>query len=247
MVLKKTLLTLPNFRHGKYRGYSLIEIIGVLLMMGVLTAVAIPTIFHNNQLRDTVSQTKQIFNVARSRAMATTSAIRIKVDSANSPPKLIVENAVTRGCEATTQLSVNANSADTDLTVFSTSGFVVGDNLKIGNDDDNNQILAIDSVNSIITLGDNIGTNQTVNTTVELANNWSSDASLPVDDLTLAKDIEITANVTDWTLCFNSRGIAYVYDASGVINQNLVLTFTDSKSNDSETLTILTGGAILRN
>ena len=241
------LWTLLNLPPQKHRGYSLIEILTVLFIAGILLGLMAPMISHNNQLSDSVSQTKQILNVARSRAIATTSAIRVQEDSANSQPKLIVENAVTRGCEATTQLSVSANSTDTDLFVFSTSGFFVGDILKIGNDTDNNQILAIDSGSSIITLGNTIDTTQAVNSDVELVNNWSSDASLLSQDLTLPEDIQITANVTDWKLCFNSRGIAYVYDASGIVNQNLVLTLTNSKNNQSETLTVLKGGAIIEN
>jgi hypothetical protein len=64
--------------------------------------------------------------------------------------------------------------------------------------------------------------------------------------LQLPENVTVSANVTNWTLCFNSRGIASIYDNSGTSQPKLELTFKDASTNE-ETLTILKGGAIATN
>jgi prepilin-type N-terminal cleavage/methylation domain-containing protein len=245
---KKKVIDLFKFLIITYnnRGYTLVELLSLMAIMGVLAAVAAPQLLNNDakNTADGRSQIKGLLQQTRGRAVSTTSAIRIKPDPSQPDGKLSIEIADTRGCESLTKLSEDAKDVDNDLKVLSTNGFVEGDLIKVGGDTTANEILAIDKMNSVITLGLPLGSDQSKDSKIELAENWKSDPSFLIDDLTLPKKVALTTNISDWTLCFNSRGIASIYDDQGTTQPELVFTITNTSNSDQETLTVLKGGAI---
>ncbi|MBF2058021.1 MAG: prepilin-type cleavage/methylation domain-containing protein [Cyanobacterium sp. T60_A2020_053] len=256
--LKKTGLSMP-----KDQGYTLAEILVGTVVFGVLGALSVTSInsiVPQRPLEDSVYKLQGILQQTRTRAIATTSAIRIMPDPDDPERTLKVEVARTRGCDSVTALTADLveDAADNDLDVedivnndrilpvVSVRGFAVGDTLKVGSDETDNEIIAIDGNLSTIELGQDLGTDQAEDAVVELANNWRSDGSLVKEDLTLSDGIVVTSNIPDdnWTLCFDSRGLARLYDAGGVVDDILTLTVTEEQSNDSQQMTILRGGAL---
>ena len=135
-------------------------------------------------------------------------------------------------------------SSATQLSVASVQGFSIGDNIQVGSDSTSNSILATDSSASTITVGQAIGSSQLINAAVELVNNWQADGSFSNEDLKLPNGIQLSSGTANWTLCFDSRGIANLYNAAGVVNSNLILRLTNSQNNQQRTVTILQGGAV---
>ena len=241
-ILAKLLLSLIE---QKNKGYSLVEVISLLVIAGILIAVVAPVFDLNNTTVSSYAQLKGILQQTRGRAISTTSAIRIKPDPSQPDNKFILERSNSRGCEAVTKLSDDAEIGDTDLEVYSTEGFQIGDLISVGTDSTDNEILSIPTGgSSIISLGVPINTDQSVDSVVELANNWQADNSLSEKDLTLPEDAQVSANITDWTVCISSRGIAFIYDSTLSQQNSLVLTISNTTNSDTETLTILKGGAI---
>ncbi|MGK7882008.1 MAG: Tfp pilus assembly protein FimT/FimU [Crocosphaera sp.] len=227
----------------KNRGYTLLETLATISIIGILAVIAGPVkSWVENPLANGTNQTVAIFNLIRIRAISTTSAYRIKPDPFAPNNKFKVQIARTRGCESSTELTVEATSADVELTVASTEGLVVGDSIIVGSDEDNNEIIATNS--STITLGEPLGTSQEENATVELINNWLNDMNFTEEELILPEEITISGDSTEWTLCFDSRGHANLYDASGVVNGNLVLTLTNTGNQEQSEITIFGGGAV---
>ncbi len=227
----------------KNLGYTLPEVLAVVSIIGVLSTITGPMkAWYENSLGNGTNQTVGLFNLIRMRAISTTSAYRIKPDPLDPNTKFKVEISKTRGCESSTQLIADATREDTELSVASARGLVVGDSIKVGNDKTSNEIIATDT--STITLGEPLGSSQTANSTVELVNNWLNDPNFVEEDLSLPKDIEMSSNYTDWTLCFDSRGIANLYDAYGVVNSNLTLTLGKNYNNKTNEITVLQGGSI---
>lgn len=225
------------------RGYTLLETLATVSIIGILAIIAGPIkSWVENPLANGTNQTVAVLNLIRMRAISTTSAYRIKPDPLVSTHKFKVEIARTRGCESSTKLTTEATSTDQELTVASTEGLVVGDSIIVGNDRDNNEIIATNS--STITLGESLGTSQEENATVELINNWLNDMNFTEEELTLPEELTINGNPTDWTLCFDSRGHANLYDASGVVNRNLTLTLTNTFNETQSKITIFRGGAV---
>ena len=230
-------------------GFTLAEVMAVVVIMGILAAATGAYLGKGfgSPISNAADQTAGLFKLTRMRAIATTSAFRVKPDPSYPTTKFKVEIAKTRGCDATTELTAAAPSTNTDLTVASSGGFVVGDTIAVGGDTSNNSIIA--TTPTSITLGQTLGSSQPVGAAIELVNNWSNDSSLMAEDLTLRDDVRVSGNPTNWTLCFNSRGIAYLYNASGIVNSNLILTLTqyiDSQAltNQTKTITVLQGGAV---
>ncbi|WP_324282809.1 prepilin-type N-terminal cleavage/methylation domain-containing protein [Cyanobacterium aponinum UTEX 3221] len=238
-------------------GYTLVEVLTVLVILGIMGALVGPRLFFGDSSSasgDAYNLAKSLVGVTRQRAISQTSAARLSFDP-NQSDKFLIEIANTRGCEALTRLSEAAVSSQTDIKVYSTTGFQIGDKLKIGSDTTSNEITGKD--NTTITLGVALGTSQNKDSTVELVENWKEDSALNLkknigngkyiyEYLQLPENVTVTSNITNWTLCFNSRGIATIYDNSGNSQAKLELTFKDGSSNE-ETLTILKGGAIATN
>ena len=221
----------------KNRGFTLVETLAVVLILGVLAVIAGPVkSWAENPLGDATNQTVGILNLIRMRAISTTSAYRIKVDPEASDNKYIVEIAKTRGCESLTELTADAEPTDQELTVASTEGLVVGDSSVIGTDENENEIIATSA--STITLGKPLGTYQRERANIELMNNWFNDMNFSQDKLTLPEEISIHGNPLNWTLCFNSRGHAKLYDPLGILSYNLTLTLTNNATKKANEITI---------
>lgn len=247
----KSLKTSQNY------GYTLVEVLTVLVILGIMGALVGPRLFFGDSSSasgDAYNLAKSLVGVTRQRAISQTSAARLSFDP-NQSDKFLIEIANTRGCEALTRLSEDAGSSQTDIKVYSTGGFAEGDFLKVGGDTANNEVIGILDATTI-RLGQALGSSQNKNGTVELVENWKEDSALNLkkningksvyEYLQLPENVTVSSNITNWTLCFNSRGIATIYDNSGNSQAKLELTFKDGSSNE-ETLTILKGGAIETN
>lgn len=248
---------IKSLRNSQNDGYSLVEILAVLAILGIMTVIVGPRLFFGDSSSasgDAYNLAKSLVGVTRQRAISQTSAARLSFDP-NQSDKFLIEIAKTAGCEALTRLRVNANSTHEKIEVYSTAGFQIGNKLKIGSDSDDNEVKEISG--TTITLFKPLGSSQTKDSVVELADNWKEDSALNVkrsignnksvyEYLQLPENVTVSANVTNWTLCFNSRGIASIYDNSGASQPKLALTFKDASKNE-ETLTILKGGAIATN
>jgi len=240
------------YRKNQNDGYTLIEILTVLAIFAILTAVAEPNLVRDNSATadiDAQNQVKTILQQVRGRAISNTSAVRLRPDPSQPDNKFLVEIAQSRGCTALTKLTEDTDTTTKILKVISTKGFSVNDKIKIGSDSDDNNIT--DTSDDTITLGDEIGTVQKEKSIIELKDNWSEDRRLQGEDVTLplTKDktsalATFTADLTDWTLCFNSRGVAYIFDENNNLQPSLELTITNVTNNEEETITINQGGAI---
>ena len=237
-------------RKCQVQGYTLPEILVAMTMASVLAAVAIASnpFGQTSKLNDAAYQLEGILRQTRSRAIATTSAIRIEPDPDNPNNVLKIESSETRGCEAISALSDDVIASDDEIPILSVGGFNIGDRLKIGSDETDNVVIAIDSNQSLLRLGQELGSSQSEGAVVQLLNNWKPDGALLTEDLTFDEPMEITSNIANdkWRLCFNSRGFARLYDAEGVVNQDLQLTISNTDNNDSQKITVVRGGAAIR-
>lgn len=248
---------IKHLKISQNHGYSLVEIVTVLMILGLMAVMVGPRLFFGDSSSnsgDAYNLAKSLVGVTRQRAISQTSAARLSFDP-NQSDKFLIEIANARGCEALTKLSDVATSTDEEIKVYSTAGFAEGNQLKIGSDSTDNEILGVLDANTI-RLGTPLGTSQPVDSIVELADNWKEDSALNFkrqignnqsvyEYLQLPENVTVSANITGWTLCFNSRGIASIYDNSGASQSKLELTFKDASN--EKTLTILTGGAIATN
>lgn len=156
-------------------GLSIIEIIVVLALTALLAAIAAPAVtFGSDPLRDSTRRITASFKLARAKAMASTSAVRIRPLSNN---EFIMERA--SRCSDTTWTSIS------------------------------------DRV--------------------------QKDGQLVVEDLSIDTPAQLTdakengTTTTNWSLCFNSRGVA---------DKNLQLTITNTNNSRQQTMEVFSGGAI---
>jgi prepilin-type N-terminal cleavage/methylation domain-containing protein len=247
-------------------GFSLMEVMTAIAVLGVLTALGAPLLFgFNKPLQNATAQMEGVFKQARMRAISTTSAYRVRLIS---PTQVTVEAASTRGCEATTQLTAIANASDTQITVTSTRGFAIGDRINVGSLT-NLDVTSIDEGLRQIGLGAPISSSQPMDALIELTNNWRQGAlitGITEEDLTLPKarnhqeQIRLTTTTTglptNWNLCFNSRGIANLFDTSTgrPIPGSLTLNVFRANANGTQVagaptgqVTILQGGGVVSN
>lgn len=96
-----------------YRGFTLIEILVVVMLMGVMAALVAPNIrFGINPLKDTTNRVAGIFKLARVKAMSQTSAYRVRQDSVN---QLKVERA--KSCFDTSGWTKDISFSTEDLSL----------------------------------------------------------------------------------------------------------------------------------
>lgn len=221
------------------KGFTMIELLVILAIIGILAVTVGPQmLFANKSLQNATNQVSGIFKLTRTRAMVTTSIRRVKPTSAT---QISVQTAQARVCAASTQLTTAATSTDTVLRVASVNDFGIGDQVTVGSSSTNNSIIATDPSANTITLGQSLGSNQSINSDVNLSINWINDPAFSDEDLTLPQGIQMTS--TNWMLCFDSRGIAKKYNSSVVANGDLTVTIknTGNKQND---IKVLQGGAV---
>lgn len=113
--IAKNLVRLQRL-HGKkenYKGFTIIEILVVLMIAGIMAAFAAPTIkFGINPLQDTTNRIAGNFKLVRAKAMSQTSAYRVRQTSAT---QLTVERA--RSCFDTTGWTVDPSFTVEDLSL----------------------------------------------------------------------------------------------------------------------------------
>jgi Tfp pilus assembly protein FimT len=244
-------------------GFTLMEATAVVVVMGVLTALGAPLLTgFNKPLQNATNQMEGVFRQVRMRAISTTTAQRVRYIS---PTQIVVEASTTRGCEASTQLTIAANATDTQLTVASTRGFVAGDRITVGTQTNLN-VVAVDEGLQRITLGAPLGAAQAIDTSIELTNNWRPGAlatSITEEDLTLRPgqgsqgNIQFDGATPNWTLCFDSRGHASLFNprTGRPINGNLTLSLVRTADGGSTPIpgsatgqvTVFQGGGVTSN
>lgn len=94
------------------RGVTLTEVVVVVLLVGIMAAIAPPLInFGNKPLTDTVNRIAGQFKLSRARAMAQTSAYRIRPIAGDR-----IEIEKSNSCQASTWVR-DSNFTDEDLTL----------------------------------------------------------------------------------------------------------------------------------
>jgi type IV fimbrial biogenesis protein FimT len=102
LVLYKYLVK-PRQKTNTKAGFSLIEVLVVIALTALLAAFAAPAItFGNNPLKDTSNRIAASFKLARAKAMAQTSAVRIRPISAT---EFVMERAAR--CSDTTWTNIS--------------------------------------------------------------------------------------------------------------------------------------------
>ncbi|MEB3312084.1 MAG: hypothetical protein VKJ02_17800 [Snowella sp.] len=232
-------------------GYTLLELLIFCSMLGIFAALVVNAKpWYENPLGNNRDQIVGILKLVRVRAMATTSTYRIRPDPVNPNQKLQVELTKSGSCQAIAQLTAEALATTTELSVTNTNDFAVGDAIQVGTDAQNNNIVSINPDILTLTLGQPLGTDQVENATVVMLKNWVNESLFFPEDLMLASDITMsgknaaTSQPIDWTICVNSRGFITLFDANTTVNANLELTLMNSRTNETQTITVYPGGAI---
>jgi len=223
-----------------YKGFTLPELLVTISIMGILAAVASPQLlFANNSIENGTNQIASIFKQSRARAIVANYIYRIQPTSTT---RLSIQRGQARACTATTQLTSAALGTDILLHVVSAANFTVGDQVQVGTSSSNN-VIATDLNANTITLGQALGSYQPSNTSVNLLVNWVNDTTnFSTNDMTMPQGVYMTA--TNWTLCFNSRGIATQYDTSGnVVLQSLTVNLANTNGKTGS-VQVLQGGAV---
>ncbi|WP_099239165.1 prepilin-type N-terminal cleavage/methylation domain-containing protein [Synechococcus sp. BDU 130192] len=232
---------------SKEQGFTLIELLTVLSIVGILSVIAVPIIrWINNPLQNATYQVSGLLSQARSRAIAVSSALRIRPDPQDPKRLLLVETSDTRSCDtSSTELAANATTTSQELKVVSVQGFAPGDYLTIGSDENENIVLTTDSRLSTITLGKPLGTVQNSGAEIGILKTWRNDRTFFDEDLEFSDNIAMKSNLgDDWELCFDSRGIATISDSDGVSKEDLEITLVNEKNNNVWKVIVFQGGMI---
>ncbi|NJM68130.1 MAG: prepilin-type N-terminal cleavage/methylation domain-containing protein [Acaryochloris sp. RU_4_1] len=177
LVLYKYLTQYQQKTNSK-AGFSLIEVLVVIALTAMLAAFAAPAItFGNNPLKDSSNRIAASFKLARAKAMAQTSAVRIQPVSAT---EFVMERAAR--CSDTTWTNISDRVEKNGQFVYEDLSF-----------DTPAQLTAVKVNSSAVT------------------------------------------PVTNWNLCFNSRGIA---------DKTVELTLKDMNTNKQRTMEIFVGGTV---
>ena len=169
-------------------GFNLVQVMMSVTVMGILAAIAVPSIsFGANPLTDTTTRLTSHFKLARTKAMSTTTAIRLKPLNNNSIE--IQQHSSDAGTSRAT-----CQDANTDI---DGNGKPVWQRVAGYNTED-------------FQFEDGIVLNQA----------WVNGAS---------------SNITNWSLCFDSRGLS---------SNTLTLELKQSQNSETTTLNVLMGGSV---
>lgn len=230
-------------------GYTLAELLAVVTIIGILAAmVSIGKSWYENPLADSRDRVTGVLKAVRLRAMSTTSTYRVRPDPANPTTKLKVESAKSGSCDASTTLRTAAASTEQSLNVNSVNGFAIGDKIQVGSDSTNNNIIAVNPDAPSIQIGAALGSIQSVNASVIMLKDWVNESLFVAEDLTLANGVTMAgranSQTVNWSACFNSRGFITFFNDSTTLNADLAIILTNSRGNETKTITVFQGGAI---
>jgi len=241
--------TLKKRKNNLSGGYTLMEILVVCSIIGILSALTISAKpWYENSLGNSRDQITGILKSVRLRAMSTTSTYRVRPDPSNPTTKLKVESAKSGSCDASTTLSTAAASTDQSLNVTSLNGFAIGDRIQVGSDSTNNNIIAVNPDAPSIQIGAALGSAQSANASVIMLKDWVNENIFVAEDLTLTNGVTMAgranSQAVNWSACFNSRGFITFFNGSTTLNTDLAIILTNSRGNETKTITVYQGGAI---
>lgn len=232
-------------------GFTLVEMLVTMTVLSILVAMTLRAKpWYENSLGNGSDQVVGILKLVRLRAMSTTSTYRILPDSANPTQQLKVELTRNGSCQASTTLTSAATTTSRNLDVLDVTGFSSGDAIQVGTDSTNNNIISVNPDTKTLTLGQDLGTAQSINTTVAMLKTWVSDGNFIKNDLILPKEVTMSGKRTDtntainWTVCVNSQGFITLYSDTSPISTNLAITLTNSRTNETKIITLYQGGMI---
>ncbi|WP_228016784.1 MULTISPECIES: prepilin-type N-terminal cleavage/methylation domain-containing protein [Synechocystis] len=235
-------------------GYTLMELVVVMVMIGILSGLAINSgQWNENSLKYSQDRLQNAVKTARTRAITTTSTYRINADPNNPNEAIQVQKIRSGSCQANATLRQPSLATDTTIALNSVNGFAIGDRVSVGGTQAD--VLSVNFGDNTLTLGGAVGAKAT-GTKVETVKNWRNDGVFLAEDLNINKksaktdpDVRLTGRfggtaVTGWSICINSRGLVTLFNADGVVNSNLELVLTNTRTNQEAKVTVAPGGAM---
>jgi Tfp pilus assembly protein FimT len=230
------------------------ELVVVVVVIGILSGIVINAKpWYENPLKNSQDRLQSVIKTARTRAINSTSTYRITANPDNPSQTIQVQRIRSGSCQANASLREASLAADTTIALNDVSGFAIGDRLKVGGTEAD--ALSVNFGNSTITLGAPVG-EKAVGTKVETIKNWKNDSAFLDEDLNVNKkvsqnnaDIRMVgkfgnAAEENWSICINSRGLVNLFDADGMVTNNLDLVLTNARTNEEAKVVVFPGGAM---